>query len=220
MCKSRQHRDFDNLALRMAALEETAFDEFGREFGPRLWAYFGRLGLTPADAESLAVTCITEVAMKAAHYSPREQGSFMGWVYKIAYHQLVDWKRQNPHTFDEAVVLDQLIQPDSPPESSGSDSVTTHPCLYVAVHEALNDLPELDRRIVELRDFGGGYSYEEVGNILRISPGTARVRHHRAYRKLERILSDFPAIQQCFGLSNDSNNLLGEEHHVRESVSN
>ncbi len=207
MNTSRQHCDFDSLALRMAANDEVAYDEFGRQFGPRLWAYFQRLGLSAADAESLAVTCITEAAMKVVQYSPREEGSFTGWVYKIAYHILVDWKRQRSRatnlTNPEAIVAPHL-------DSVDSDITERTRNVCEAVYEALAQLSELDRKIVELRDFELSHSYEEIGEIMGITAGAARVRHHRAYKKLEQKLSRYPAIQSRFGL-NDTAHRLDED---------
>lgn len=215
MNTSRQHGIFDSLALRLASLDEAAFDEFGHEFGPRLLGYFQRLGLSTADAESLAVTCVTEASMKAVQYVPRADGSFTGWVYKLAYHQLVDWKRENSRT--RTLTTDDGLDAVAAPccDKSDPNPGETNLGVFDAVHGAMEELSELDRKIVQLRNFGAVHTYDEISEILSITVGSARVRHLRACKKLEQILSRYPAIQCRFGLSDTNDRLHEEKQHVQ-----
>jgi RNA polymerase sigma-70 factor, ECF subfamily len=57
------------------------------------------------------------------------------------------------------------------------------------IEEALSALPELQRQVFILRQLEG-YSYEEIGGLLEISAGTARVRYLRAMRRVRQRLEN------------------------------
>jgi len=51
--------------------------------------------------------------------------------------------------------------------------------------QKLEEMPEKYRLIISLRDIQG-LSYEEIGKILKLSPGTVDSRLHRARRLLRK----------------------------------
>ena len=53
-----------------------------------------------------------------------------------------------------------------------------------AIVEALTDLPEESRLLIELR-YLGGYTSQEIAGLLEMKPGTVRYRLHRAIRSLK-----------------------------------
>ena len=58
------------------------------------------------------------------------------------------------------------------------------------VHSCLQTLPEKYKVILTLRDIQG-FSYEEISNVLKISPGTVDSRLHRARKVLREKLAPF-----------------------------
>lgn len=196
MSMSFEAGELESLAWRMAAGEEVAFAEFGRRFGPRLWAFFHRLGLSPADAEEMAVTSVTEVSLRILQYTPSLDGRFTGWVYTVAYRLMVDWKRRNRR--HEASLSDAVtsqlpaIQLDDDRKATSAEQAM----IVGAVQDAMEELPEVDRQIVSMRHLGIEHSYEEIAHKLGISSGNARVRHHRALRKLEQLLAQNPRLRE------------------------
>jgi RNA polymerase sigma-70 factor (ECF subfamily) len=60
------------------------------------------------------------------------------------------------------------------------------------VHEAIAELPEVQRRVVTLRDVEG-FGSDEVSELLEISPGNQRVLLHRARTKLRNALAEYYA---------------------------
>jgi len=58
------------------------------------------------------------------------------------------------------------------------------------VHQGLQTIPENYKVILSLRDIQG-FSYEEITNILKISPGTVDSRLHRARKMLRKKLAPF-----------------------------
>ena len=83
----------DNLAMRMKRLDEAAVGEFAREFGPRLRRYFLRKGVAESEAESLAVSCVSDVWLKLERFTPRAPGGFEAWVFTLARNALIDDRR-------------------------------------------------------------------------------------------------------------------------------
>jgi len=180
------HTDLEALAGRMAAMEEDAFREFADFFGPRLRALFRSRGLSAAEADDLAVTCITDIALKANRYDPSRGGRFAAWVFTLAYRALIDlWRRQ------------PMSEP-LPPELALAESLDDPAELVEltdAVREAVAKLPASEQILVRLRDLGGMVSYREIAERLGIQPSAARVRHHRALRRLRSLLEPDPRIQ-------------------------
>jgi len=176
----------DDLPARMLDLDEEAVRAFAQEFGGRLRRLFCSLGLGVADAEALAVSCVTDIALRVDRFAPQGPGSFERWVLKLARVALVDEYRKH----DPAEQLPDWSVVERAEVSWGKpDSRRT-----VAVREAVARLPDLDRDIVRLRHLEQGLSFAEIGAVLNLSEGAARTRHHRALAELERLLSGHPAL--------------------------
>lgn len=177
--------DIDSLAARMLALEEEAFTDFARVFGPRFRAYFIRRGLPVVDAEDLAVSCVTDIALKIEKYKPVAGGGFEAWVFTLARRALFDWWRERRAT---EPLPDDLPAPLPGEPEEGELAVVE------AVRDAVAQLPEADQALIELRDLGGEYTYSEISQQLGLSPQGARVRHFRALKRLKSILEKDPRI--------------------------
>jgi RNA polymerase sigma factor (sigma-70 family) len=175
-----QKIEVENLARRMAAIEEEAFAEFANIFGPKLRAFFITRGLRAAEAEDLAVSSITDICLRIEKYAEQEDGSFESWVYTLARNFLVDWHRSRPQV--EPLPL-QLPAPE-PVEGR----TETRRVALVAVREAIETLSDTDQMILTLRHLEEERSFSEIGQILGIEPGTARTRHSRALAHLKEVL--------------------------------
>lgn len=178
-------RDLDTLASRMKTSDEEAVRDFAVEVGPRLRGFFIHFGMSPAEAESLATTCITDAWLKLDRFESRGPGSFEAWIFSLAKHAWVNEMRRCRGW--RALALTDDI-PDVGPEDLAAGP---SPGLEVKVAEAMTMLSETDCAIIRLRYFEGPYSYEEIGRMLNLTAGTARVRHHRAIRQLEALLVEF-----------------------------
>jgi RNA polymerase sigma factor (sigma-70 family) len=180
--------DFEQLPHRMASRDSDAYREFAAFFGPRLRGFFRSRGLGIVDAEDLAVSCVTDIALKVERYDPDRGGRFVAWVYTLASRSLIDWWRRKPPTEPlpaQLPLLEVLNQ-----NSSRLDEVVA------AVREAMAKLSERDQDLLRLRELGGMGSYKEIAEQLRIRPSAARVRHHRALRRLRVLLEDDGRIKR------------------------
>jgi RNA polymerase sigma-70 factor (ECF subfamily) len=177
----------EKLARRMVASEDQAYREFGAIFGPRFRAFFLKHGLTGSDAEDLAISCITDIALKVKKYKSTKDGSFEAWVFTIARNTLVDWWRKHQATvpLTDDLSTENLLGGELKPNIN----------VVLAVRDATAQLSKTDQAVIQLRELGVEHSYDEIGEHLGIRPETARVRHFRALKRLASILKRDPRIR-------------------------
>jgi RNA polymerase sigma-70 factor (ECF subfamily) len=173
----------------MAAMEEDAYREFASFFGPRFRTFFLGRGLPATEAEDLAASCVTDISLKVGKYRSLEGGRFEAWVYTLARRALIDrWRRRRP----AEPLPDDLAFP-APLEGDDSESLAE---AVDALREAVAKLPEGDQALVHSRHLEGSEPFSDIAERLGIQPETARVRHHRAMRRLRALLETDPRIQR------------------------
>jgi RNA polymerase sigma factor (sigma-70 family) len=106
----------------------------------------------------------------------REDSVFRPWMYKIAQNLLYSHYRKKPPE-DEFTDTGQLA--DSP---EGSEQVLQDKMLF----DALKQLPEQDRELIELSRFQG-LKYAEISEITGNSVSAIKVKIHRAIGKLREL---------------------------------
>lgn len=101
------------------------------------------------------------------------------WVYAIARNVFLmsrrSWRRRNVH---EQLAQEELPDVPVPPEVAQLDGKRD-------LKRLLEELPEVAREVLLLHHVGG-LSFKEVGDVLGISAGAAKVRAHRALQQLRR----------------------------------
>ncbi len=116
------------------------------------------------------------------------------WIYKIAISSSLNrqrwwkrWRHHAPISLDEPFSCGEfeLADPRPDPESSLAKMETER-----AVQRALNMLDVDYRIVIVLRDIEG-FSYDEITDILKISPGTVKSRLWRARQALKKELQPF-----------------------------
>jgi RNA polymerase sigma-70 factor (ECF subfamily) len=177
---ARSTKEIEDLAARMVASKEQAFVEFADTFGPRFRSFFLKKGLSPSNAEDLAVSCITDIALKVEKYKAIREGGFEAWVFTLARNALIDWLRTQSNS---EPLPDDLAAP-----TFSDDEIEPELDIVLAVGEALAQLSETDQTLVRLRHLVEEHTYAEIGERVGISPETARVRHFRALKRLKALL--------------------------------
>ena len=101
----------------------------------------------------------------------------------------VDWLRSQGRLAEDALDDDGLPapHPSSDPSAGLSDRERSE-----RVHAAIEALTEPQRVVVHLHKFEG-LAFAEVGRILGISEGAAKLRAFRAYEELRRRLANLVA---------------------------
>ncbi len=165
------------LAVRAGELSRLG-DLFERHHGP-LFGFLARLTRDPDGAEDL-VQIVFQRILKYRH-TYRDEGKFSAWVYHLARRvATVHFNRRNriPTPADPTTFVD--VADDATPAANDhaaqSDELTI-------MQNALAALPPEQREILILHRFQH-LAHDEIGRLLNISAGTAKVRVHRALAAL------------------------------------
>ena len=183
-------RDESELVTELQAGSETAFDWLVNHYhAPVYNLILGMLGDT-ADAADAA----QEVFLKAFKgiRAFRQGSSLKTWLYRIAIREALNHRRWFKRHLQKNVSIDAEPEDGSAPldiEDLGAtpyDQLASHE-IQVAVQNALQQVPDVFRSAVILRDIEG-LSYEEVAEVLECSVGTVKSRILRGRRHLKEIL--------------------------------
>lgn len=130
-------------------------------------------------AEEIAQSVFVTVATTLVQGGYTEQGKFEPWLFRVTMNRVRDEMRRikrhaaptDPHALAQSNGAED--EPERPEESD-----------VRALREAMGELSEADRQVVELRH-QGGLGFKEIAAILEEPLGTVLARHHRALRKLK-----------------------------------
>ena len=182
--------DEAELVTELQAGSETAFDWLVNHYhAPVYNLILGMLGDT-ADAADAA----QEVFLKAFKgiQSFRQGSSLKTWLYRIAIREALNSRRWFKRHLQKNVSID--AENDEGYAAIDLEDLSATPFdqlaaqeIQVAVQGALQQVPEVFRGAVMLRDLEG-LSYEEVAEVLDVSVGTVKSRILRGRRALKEIL--------------------------------
>lgn len=98
------------------------------------------------------------------------------YLFTTAYHCMIDMIRKDKRL----EIRDEMQQTSETREMAPPD-------LQEILHQALDQLPEIQRSVVLLRDYEG-YSYEEIGEICELNPSQVKVYIYRARLSLKKYI--------------------------------
>jgi len=167
------------LIARIAAnRDRDAFRALFEHFGPRVKALMVKAGADHALAEDLVQDVMMTVWRKVELYTP-QRGAVGTWIYTIARNARIDrLRRHSSRPYED---LDGLELPSDEP--SVEDEVQASQQAE-QVGEALAELPDEQRRIIELA-FIQDKSQSEIADQLALPLGTVKSRMRLAYQKLK-----------------------------------
>ena len=168
---------FDQLLEAVRKGADWAVAELWRDLHPRLLAYFR--AAEPGAAEDLAADTWVDVA-RSLHRFEGDETDFRRFAFTIARRRLSDHRRRRFRRRTDPVASETMA--DRPGTDDPSASV-----LGKAALEVIGRLPADQAEVVLLRVVAG-LSAEEVGAIVKKSPGAVRVIQHRALRRLAALL--------------------------------
>lgn len=118
------------------------------------------------------------------------RSGFGTWLYRIAVNHIKDHLRK--HGKEKLISLEALGREPSQQENETQkkERIQERADRKKLLYRALQALPEKHQVILTLRDIQG-HSYEEIANILKLSPGTVDSRLHRARKMLRKKISPF-----------------------------
>jgi RNA polymerase sigma-70 factor (ECF subfamily) len=192
-------RDEAELVHELQAGSETAFDWLVTHYhAPVYNLILGMLGDTSDAADGAQ-----EVFLKAFRgiRNFRQGSSLKTWLYRIAIREALNHKRWFKRHLQKNVSID--AQSEEGQSRIEIEDLCATPFeqlasleIQAAVHGALQQIPDVFRSAVILRDLEG-LSYEEVAEVLECSDGTVKSRILRGRRALKEILEPLLGGQQA-----------------------
>jgi RNA polymerase sigma-70 factor (ECF subfamily) len=129
------------------------------------------------DAEDVVQQVFTRMMTAIRSYEQRSV-PFSAWVLRITHNMAIDFVRRRTPAVDE---------PERPVVEERPQFESHH--LRGILHDALTELPDVQREILVLRHVGG-YSPGEIAQQLGRSENSVHGLHHRGRRALQRSLTE------------------------------
>jgi RNA polymerase sigma-70 factor (ECF subfamily) len=157
--------------------DEQAFAVLWRDLQPAVLRYF-RVAAAEA-AEDLAADTWVSVIRRLGGFRG-DEGAFRAWLFTVARHRAIDWRRQAARRPTSSVPVQQLAEQLAPddPVAQMLEAQSTRAALTLVA-----ELPADQAEVVALRVLGGP-EVAEVARILGKRPGAVRVLAHRGLRRL------------------------------------
>jgi len=156
---------------------------------------------SPEDAEDLAQDAFVKAYQNLAGF--KGESGFGPWLYRLASNVCIDHLRKAKRRDQVSITyLDEAgtaIDMEIPDERCRPDDEAERREVRDTIQRGLNELPELHRTILVLREING-LSYEEIGDMLDITAGTVKSRISRA----RAALSNFLLLDGNFSARNSS----------------
>jgi RNA polymerase sigma-70 factor (ECF subfamily) len=149
------------------------FERVYDELSPKVFNVAYRMTGSLEDAQDV----LQDVFMKVwkHHKGFRGEAKLSTWIYRIA--------------VNTAISLIRKRKPTKPIEDFEYMPADTKPFdpRIIKVEKAIQRLPEGEKKVFILHDVEG-FTHEEIGEILDISPGTSKSQLHKARKKLQEML--------------------------------
>jgi RNA polymerase sigma-70 factor, ECF subfamily len=157
--------------------DEQAFAVLWRDLQPAVLRYFQVVAAEAA--EDLAADTWVSVIRGLGRFRGEER-AFRAWVFTVARHRAVDWRRQAARRPTSPVPVEHLADRPAPddPVAAVLEAQSTQAALALLV-----ELPPDQAEVVALRVLGG-LDVAEVGRIIGKRPSAVRVLSHRGLRRL------------------------------------
>ncbi len=104
------------------------------------------------------------------------EAKFSTWLYRVALNTAITFYRKEQRQIETIALREQLGEkPDHGPDSQEEQTQ--------AMHKAIADLSKIDKALVML--YLEDYDYNEIGNIMGITPNNVAVKMNRIKTKLK-----------------------------------
>jgi RNA polymerase sigma-70 factor (ECF subfamily) len=175
--KARMADADDELVLQCQNGSEAAFEELVRRHQQMIHALTFRMSGSAADAEDLAQEAFIRAYEQIGAF--RSHAKFSTWLYSIAMHACLNWRRDEARRFRAEVNCAE--------EAAGQSEGAPNEIAQQA-QAALMKLPARQRAAIVLTLYDG-LSHAEAAKVLQCSETTVSWRVFAAKRKLKRWLT-------------------------------
>lgn len=154
---------------RVKAGDKEAYAPIIRQFERQMYTYCYYIFRNHAETEDAVQEIFIRAYMNLHQYS--NQVSFSAWLYKVAYHHLINIKKKQDRLLK---LMDRCQEQHPVPDISPHQTV---------VEELLTYLTAEERHILLLKSVEQ-YRFEEIGEVMGIKPATLRKKYERIRKKL------------------------------------
>ncbi len=166
------------LMIAVRAGEVARLGDLFERYHQRLYGFFVRLTNQPSSSEDLVQLVFYRI-LKYRH-TYRDEGKFSAWIYHLARKVAADHFRKHAATpvATDPTDLHELADtaPDSAERAAGAEDLAL-------LRSALAQLPLETREVLVLSRLQQ-VEHKEIARLLDTTPGTVKVRVHRALKEL------------------------------------
>jgi len=157
-----------------------AYERLLRALLPPLRGFVARRLPDPHAAEDVVQTVL--LSIHRARHTYRPERPFGPWWRAVARHAVIDAARARGRRAGREVAFDEELHTGAdPPPAAGADQLSP------GLQRALDALPPTQREAVSLLHVEG-LGVAEAARRAGTSPGALKVRAHRGYQRLRRLL--------------------------------
>jgi RNA polymerase sigma-70 factor, ECF subfamily len=173
--------DDSDLIGRFKKGDPSAFEAIVRKYQDRVYNLCRYMLRDPEDAQDAAQDVFLKCYRGLKDFRP--DSSLYRWTRRIAVTTCLDYKRRSHREASRSEPVNEDLPSDKPlPEQLYASAE-----ILQSVQLVLQKLPEKLRAAIVLREIEE-LSYEEIAEVLHISPGTVKSRISRAREQLRHLL--------------------------------
>jgi RNA polymerase sigma-70 factor (ECF subfamily) len=167
------------LMVRAATGDLAAFEQLVRRNQAVAWGLAWRFLGDAAEAQDIVQEAFLKIYKAASRYQP--SAKFRTYLYRVVTRLCLDWKSKKRPEYVE-------VLPSVPDSSRDPEVLVAAGQLSGAVQKCLADLPANQRLAMTLRQYDG-MTYDEIAEILQVSPKAVDSLLQRARAALRRCLA-------------------------------
>lgn len=189
--------DLKELMARYCDGDASAFRELYAAVSPKLYGYLVKMARSRALADDLLQQTFLKVHRARAAYV--RGADPLPWIYSIAHRTFIDEVRKGKRA--KVNIGDGSDLPEIAADIRGDalatkDELRVDPGLLASTLEALAELPDQQREAVVLTKLEGK-SVAEAAEIAGTSVGAMKVRAHRGYEALRKLLGGRAHVKEA-----------------------
>ena len=175
-------KDQEKIIARARRGDADAFEQLVVSYRDQVFRLALRMCGSEADADEVAQEAFLSAWKALPNF--RGESQFSTWLYQLTTHAAIDLMRREKRQIAAADITEvSAADPAPSPQQQAEQSEQRE-----IVRDAILQLAPEQREVVVLR-FMEELSYEEIGAVLKLPPGTVKSRLNRAKAQLKEILS-------------------------------
>ena len=172
----------DALVRRAKAGDRDALAALCVHFHPLLFRFFRRMNLSDADSDDLAQSTLLRMMERLGEFHFLPGRRFEGWLYRIAYHQFIDFRRKPQ-------MIPLCEDAPLPDPSACTERAVLREESVREVRQAVAALDEEMQALISMR-YELEMDYRSIAQALGISATRVKWRLHDALKTLRAALEE------------------------------